>query len=250
MSFIITMYVREGIVMAADSRLTLNTRQVQGPGQVATVPVPHSDSNYKLFLAPGNIGISTFGAADIQGVPIAGFIETFMNNFLTGSNTPVDAVPQLMLNYIRQFQPVPDTQFHIAGYKFINGQIDQHLWHVHVTNNTINRLNVPGQQGCNWGGEVDVFTRLIQNVGLLNQQGVLTSALPYYPIPFQFFTLQDAIDFSIFAVKSTIDLIRFQPRPKTIGGPIDVLVIKPDGPTWIQRKALRGESGLIKKDSN
>jgi len=52
--------------------------------------------------------------------------------------------------------------------------------------------------------------------------------------------LQDAIDFSIFAIRTTIDTIRFQPRPKTVGGPIDVLVIKPEETIWVQHKALRG----------
>jgi len=53
--------------------------------------------------------------------------------------------------------------------------------------------------------------------------------------------LQDAVDFSIFAIRTTIDAIRFQARPKNVGGPIDVLVITPDGAEWIQRKELRGE---------
>ena len=83
---------------------------------------------------------------------------------------------------------------------------------------------------------------LIQPVGLLDQQGKLSSALPHQPIPWGFFTLQDAVDFAIFAVRSTIDALRFQPRAKTVGGPIDVLVIKPTGASWIQRKELRVSS--------
>jgi hypothetical protein len=53
--------------------------------------------------------------------------------------------------------------------------------------------------------------------------------------------LQDAIDFSIYAIRTTIDTIRFQARPKNVGGSIDVLVIAPDGAKWIQRKELKGE---------
>jgi hypothetical protein len=65
--------------------------------------------------------------------------------------------------------------------------------------------------------------------------------VPYYHIPWGFFTLQDAIDYAIYAVRATIDSIRFQPRAKTVGGPIDVLVIKPDGAFWVQKKELHGE---------
>ena len=61
------------------------------------------------------------------------------------------------------------------------------------------------------------------------------------PIIWAAMTLQDAIDFSIYAIRTTIDTIRFQARPKNVGGPIDVLVITPDGARWIQRKELKGE---------
>ncbi len=72
----------------------------------------------------------------------------------------------------------------------------------------------------------------------MTPDGKLGQPLPYFQIPYQFFTLQDAIDFCVFAVRSTTDAIKFQPRPKTVGGPIDVLVIKPDEAFWVQRKEL------------
>ena len=54
-------------------------------------------------------------------------------------------------------------------------------------------------------------------------------------------TLQDAIDFSIYAIRTTIDTMRFQARPKTVGGPIDVLLLTPKEVKWIQSKELHGE---------
>jgi hypothetical protein len=59
------------------------------------------------------------------------------------------------------------------------------------------------------------------------------------PIIYDAMALQDAVDFSTFAIRTTIDTIRFQARPKNVGGPIDVVVLTPDGPTWIQKKQLR-----------
>lgn len=79
MSFIISLYVREGIVMASDSRLTLNTSSKQGK-QVISVATGMSDSNYKTFLGAQGFGISTFGQADIKGVPLSGYIEAFVND--------------------------------------------------------------------------------------------------------------------------------------------------------------------------
>jgi hypothetical protein len=102
------------------------------------------------------------------------------------------------------------------------------------------KVNPPDSQGATWGGEGDILARLIKPVGLLADKGDLEKPLPHFNLPWEFFTLQDAIDFCIFAVRSTSDAIRFQPRPKSVGGPIDVLVIKPDGAFWVQRKKLRG----------
>jgi hypothetical protein len=64
--------------------------------------------------------------------------------------------------------------------------------------------------------------------------------MPYYQVPWGFFTLQDAIDYARYAVQTTIDSIRFQPRPKTVGGPVDILVIRPEDTVWVQHKELHG----------
>lgn len=227
--------------MASDSRLTLNTEQHLPDKTIVQVAVGQSDSNYKTFLAPNNIGISTYGAADIGSVPIGGYIESFISEQLQKAENKIDEVPHKLLEFFKKFQPMPDTQFHVAGYKDIDGgEKEPQVWHVWVSQNKVERVNPPDQQGASWGGEADNFTRLIQPVGLLTPDGKLGQPLPHFQIPFQFFTLQDAIDFCIFAIRSTSDAIRFQPRPKTVGGPIDVLVIKPGQAFWVQRKELHG----------
>jgi hypothetical protein len=78
MSFVIALNVREGIVMASDSRLTLD-QTIAGSPSTIQLAVSQSDSSYKAFLAPTGIGILTFGAASIGGEPLAGFIESFIN---------------------------------------------------------------------------------------------------------------------------------------------------------------------------
>jgi len=282
MSFIITVYVREGIVMASDSRLTLNTpwtpplplllveaqptktpqpaqpqqltqpqpaqpqtaqpSQPVQPQQVNMIVIGFSDANDKTFLTRNNIGISTWGAADIKGAPIAGYIESFITQKCKGAPSPVEAVATGLLAHFRKFTPVPQLHFHVAGYKTSAGDPEQHVLHVDVGGNQLNRLNPPGNQGAAWGGEGDILARITYRVGTLKEDGALDKALPHFEIPWTFFTLQDAVDFCIFAVRSTIDAVRFQPRPKVVGGPIDVLVIKPDQAFWVQKKMLHGQT--------
>lgn len=244
MSFVIVLHVREGIVMASDSRLTLNTtQQPQDQEQpIVQLAVGQSDSNYKTFLAPNNIGISTYGAADIAGVPIAGYLESFINEELSGEKVEIDDAARKLLSYFAHQQGPPALHFYVAGYKDENGKRKQHVWHVDIAGGAAERKNDPDGQGAWWGGEVDILTRLVQPLAELDSQGNTKQALAHFAIPWQFFTLQDAIDYAIYAVRTKIDSMRFQPRPKSVGGPIDVLVIKPTESMWIQRKDLHGES--------
>lgn len=240
MSFIITMHVREGIVMASDSRLTLNTENMENDKKVVQLAVAHSDSSYKTFLTPNQIGISSYGKADIEGIPISGYVESFIYEKASNEETGVEDVAQKLLEYFREFKPPPDTYFHVAGYKKEDNEISQEVWQVDVSQNNKRQSNISEECGALWGGEADILSRIIKSVGVLDDSGKVVEKLPYHHILFQYFTLQDAIDFCIFAVRSTIDAIRFQPRPKTVGGPIDVLVIKPDQAFWVQRKELHG----------
>jgi hypothetical protein len=238
-SFVITLFVREGIVIASDSRLTLNTTEQSGQNQTVRLAVGQSDSNYKTFLTPTEVGMATYGAADIAGVPIGGYIESFIDDVVRPKSLEVDAVAQEILKYFQALPAIPDAHFLVAGYKKLASTSEQQVWQVSVAQGQVIRVNAPGVQGAQWGGESDIVTRLVNAVGTLDANGALQAALPSYQIPWNFFTLQDAIDFAIFAVRSTIDALRFQPRPKTVGGPIDVLVIKPTGSQWVQRKGLR-----------
>ena len=237
MSLIVTVYVREGIVMAADSRLTLDANTQQGNRQVTKLAVGLTDSVRKCFLAPGAVGIATYGAADIGGVPITGYIESFLSERLAGGGQSVDAVPGLLLDYFKQLPGPPATQFHVAGYKAEGGKSVQHVWHLDVAAGTATRINNPDQQGAAWGGEADVLSRLVNPLWSKDQAGTLAE-LPSYPIPWQFFTLQDAIDFAGYAIRATIDTMKFQARPKTVGGAVDVLVLKPTEAIWISQKTL------------
>jgi hypothetical protein len=63
MSFIISIVTREGVVMAADSRLTLsfldqNFKDPENPNAKLLIAVPQSDATQKLFLAHSGIDLT------------------------------------------------------------------------------------------------------------------------------------------------------------------------------------------------
>ena len=64
--------------------------------------------------------------------------------------------------------------------------------------------------------------------------------LPVPEIVWNLYTLQDAIDFAKYGIKTTIDTMRFQAVPETVGGPIDILIMKPEKTEWLVKKELKG----------
>ena len=235
MSLIISIYTHEGIVMAADSRLTLNTKVPHGK-KTKEIAFDFSNATYKLFCTKLRVGISTCGDAGIGPKPIAGYIDQFA---LEHGNVAVDELAPRLLSHFRTLNQTLDATFHVAGY---DSDGKQRVFMVSTARNLVQQVNPDGMQGANWGGETDVLTRIIKASWLADDKGNPGAKLPSYNIPWEFFSLQDAIDFAVFAMKATIGAIRFQNRLKTVGGPIDILVVKPNVAQWVQRKELHGGS--------
>jgi hypothetical protein len=239
MSLVVSVCTREGIVMAADSRLTL-TYARNAPKQAPhTVSVTTSDSARKLFLTPNHIGISTFGAAAIKGAPIAGVIESFIVEQVKDKDLPPKETADALLAYLTGMGVSQPTSFHVAGYRSDGNSLEQQALFLDLAAKTVNQMNTPGQHGANWGGELDVLQRLLNDVALVGAPGSPPTPIPFFSVPFEWFTLQDAIDFANYAIRATIDTLRFQAREKTVGGPVDILVITPDRAQWISLKQLR-----------
>jgi hypothetical protein len=97
--------------------------------------------------------------------------------------------------------------------------------------------------GATWAGQVDVITRLLKAKQVVGPDGQLVE-IAGARINWHLMNVQDAIDFAIYAVRTTIDTMRFEARPKNVGGPIDVLLITAQGSRWIQRKELHGQPSL------
>ena len=53
---------------------------------------------------------------------------------------------------------------------------------------------------------------------------------------------QDAVGYAVHLIRTTIDELRFEPRPPSVGGPIDVPGITPSEARSGPRKELRGLS--------
>jgi hypothetical protein len=116
------------------------------------------------------------------------------------------------------------------------------------------------EYGANWLGQTDVVTRIIKgwDPRIFNapfvSESIQQKGQPEiekqlngleYSINWGAMPLQDAVDFSVLVIQTTSAIQRFSDGVQLdpgdipgVGGPIDVLVITPDGPKWIQKKEL------------
>lgn len=248
MSLIIAVYVPEGIVMASDSRQSITIEGKRPDGQDFKVDTVNSDAVGKtFFLEHQQVGIANFGQDLLDGVPMASYIKRFIEEDLVAADD-VTTIPKKLVEYFRKSFPQADVGFHVAGYKKEGKTSVPYVYHCHVGRDTFERRNAKPDgsvlYGATWSGQVDIITSIINpvvvKVGKTKEKVVQAPA----PIIWNAMTLQDAIDFSIYAIRTTIDTMRFQARAKNVGGPIDVLLLTPDSkPRWIQKKDYRGEQG-------
>lgn len=247
MSLVVVVYVPEGIVMSSDSRQSITIEGKRPNGEEFKVETVNSDAVVKtLLLKEQQVGISNFGRDLLDGVPMSSYIKRYIDGELVAADD-VSSIAQKLVGYFRKSFPDANAGFHVAGYKKEGKASVPHVYHCHVARNTVERRNVKPDGSllyrATWSGQIDVLTSIINPVmvkrGKGQKDGVIRAPAP---IVWDAMTLQDAIDFSIYAIRTTIDTIRFQARPKNVGGDIDVLLLTPNRePRWIQRKEYRGE---------
>ena len=235
MSFIIAVHVKEGIVLASDSRTTYSQTSEENGKVVHRIGTHTTDTTYKTFLCPNQAGISTCGDASLSGVPITGFIEAFIRERVTPA-TDVAEMPRLLIDYFQDMPAVPDTSFMVAGYRPEKDAREQRVYKLNVRKKSVTEINTAAQ-GASWDGETQTLSKIIQNTYMRGADGA-EIPLGKTMVSWALFTLQDAIDFALYAVDVTIKTMHYSDAVETVGGPIDVLVIKPDGAFWIRHKEL------------
>lgn len=123
--------------MAADSRLSLNSKLGVGDGTALSLSVGQTDSTNKLFQLRGTrIGIATVGDADAAGVPIGGYMQGFEDSFGMVQDPTVEEVAEKLLEYFRSLPGPPKVLFYVAGYCRLQEQLSQQVWEVKVAEGT------------------------------------------------------------------------------------------------------------------
>lgn len=270
MSLIVTVATREGVVLASESRTTYSRTEQIGSSTVTREGVHFSDTTMKTFLLKNNVGVSSCGDASVAGRSIAAQMSLFNEHVLAAGDS-FDVTCGKLTEYFVKLNVKGSLNFHAVRYEDESGE-----WHPKIARIDIwdggkgqNFEPISFNSGCGalWDGETLVMTKIIKGGFIVDRTKVLPSdkvdaevntstgiktitlknqfLIPmdvrYNPdlqIEWKFFTLQDGIDFATYAIKTTIDTMRFQSVPKTVGGPIDILVLQSGGAKWIAHKEL------------
>lgn len=244
MSLVITTYVPEGVVMASDSRQSITLNGKQPDGKEFNVETVNSDNVTKTFLLElHNVGISVFGQDLLGGIPTAHHIKRFQDEKLSPEDN-VETIAKKLRLFFRDEFGTPDTGFHICGYKKEEKTSTPHIYYVHIGRNELQRRNLKPDKtiayGATWSGQADVLTNLLNPV-IIEQNGQSQIIRQPAPVIWDAMALQDAVDFSIYAIRTTIDTMRFQARPKNVGGAIDVLALTSEGGNWISKRTITAD---------
>jgi hypothetical protein len=260
----------EGIVLAADSRVTLTAtaQDPNTPNVQMQIPVNFDNATKLLTFAEPNqwIGAVTYGDAVIGTSPNdIRTAQSFIPEFEVGlpeGRLPVQEFAQRMSDfYLAQWQNKMPAGHQSAGMVFVVAGFDEGSAYGSVYLFNIPNTPAPEQRSANdfgitAGGQHEHVIRLVQGhdpavieiarqaLGLNAQQvDTLKNALRplNLGIPYGVLPLQDCIDLAVFFIKTTVAIQNLSIGLRGVGGGIDVAVItQREGLKVIQRKALHG----------
>lgn len=265
----------EGIVLAADSRVTLNAEMRQPNGGRVVIPATF-DNATKLLKVKGQryVGAVTYGLGAIgQREPRTAhsFIPEFEEELKLSledkdeKRVGVEAFAEKLSTFFRdQWSEMMPSTYQGPDMIFLVGGLDRGDAYGKVFEFAIPSHPTPVEQhagegvfGISWGGQLGFTQRLIngydlellhitqQELGLSEEQ--VSSLRERYKqlslrIPYQFLPLQDCVDLSIFLIRTTIELQTWQVGIRGVGGAIDVATItRTDGLVSVQQKEVVGE---------
>jgi hypothetical protein len=235
-----------GIVLAADSRLTLMSTNNDTK---ETFPV-HFDNATKLlrFGVPNNfVGAVTFGQAIVEGTGRTA--ESFLPEFEArvqskGRIAIPEFAKELSEFYAEQWAPSA-ANYTGQPMVFIVGGYDEAAPYGRVFSFAIPQTPAPTELnvddfGCTWGGQTSTVDRIYRGFdqGLPNRVGDALDLTPaqrsrlqevlnplQLSIPVPVMALQDCVDLAVTLIRTTIAMQQLTVELRGVGGPIDVVTI-------------------------
>jgi hypothetical protein len=270
----------EGIVIAADSRVTLLAQRPGPSGSSIVVPATF-DNATKLLSVPSQTHVAaiTYGAGAIglkEPRTAASFMPEFDAELVSADESKARVSVKTFAEKLSAFflkrwtagkMPTTlgqDMIFIVAGYDEDPTATFGRLFQIKIPSQPNPEELLAGSQfGAAWGGQRELTDRLVHGfdptlptilaqylkVPAEEQQKTVEGieqelrAKLTIPIPWQFLPLQDCVDVSIFLLRTTITLQKWTVGIRGVGGAIDLAAITGvGGYKPIQQKRISGET--------
>ena len=256
----------EGLVLAAESRVTIGA-QLQDGQQVHV----NFDNATKLlsFGEPNKaVGVVTYGLAAIGLMTAHSFVPEFEAGLPEERLAVEDFAEHLSDFFMERWKAAMPPEFEGPSMTFVVGGFDKEepygkvfLFEIPQNPAPHGQHQGPGEFGITWGGQREFVDRLIRGYddrlvqiaqqtldlqpsqvqSLRQSLDVLQMRIPLPAMP-----LQDCVDLAIFFVRTAISAQRLTVGIRGCGGPIDVATItRQDGLQFVQRKVIVGEAGVL-----
>ena len=258
MTLIVSVIAADGIVIAGDSLSSLNRKINMNQSSAVTCPhcgedhtvranfqgdMPQATFSHteKVFPFLNKFGIGAFGPGVIGSKSVNFLIHSF-EYFLKEKNRTINGVTELaqeiggqLHNFLKSelerekisMNDFPANHiflgFQIVGYDQLQPKVIEVLLGKEVNSNVFDVL------GCYASGNKEVVEAIWQ----------LYKTKPETQPIYEIFSLQEAIDYADFLIKSTIDHQNFTPIVPNVGGEIDIALVRPFHDfQWIRQKPL------------
>ena len=254
MTICVSVRVPEGVVLGTDSMSTVTANDSEG--------VPFVIKNYlnarKLFqVGDLPIGVFIYGLARIGSTSLSELIHQF------GDENEEESVPLvadgltefIARAYADEYPPGADQPrlgLYIAGYS--QGSYSVHEREVGFPQQLVPKSirRTGGDYGVVWRGVEVPFYRLYMGcdpvlLDSLSKKAIHAEAGDQFSeqnrrrmlVPFEYMYLQDAADFAVFVLRTTIGYNQFEVGLPTCGGELQVAAISAvDGFQWIREPQL------------
>ena len=246
----------EGVVLAADTRVTLDRAVGSGP------PVRVNFDNASKLLTLGSphnrVAAVTYGIGAIGGRTAHSLMPEFQQS-LAGASLTTSGYASQLGQFLASCWVAAGEQgvmsLIIAGVD--EGSPYGEVHRIEVPNSPTPVEQHQGSFGMSWGGQLEIVNRIVQGFdpALLSLvAGFCGSAVDVdqlaehlrqrleFTIPYASLPLQDCIDLAAFLIRTTMVAQNLSVGPRGVGGTIEIITITPtEGLQWVQKRQIHGE---------
>ena len=216
MSLLVTVVVNNGIVMAADSRTTWTHKDGT---------ITYQDGTHKLFQYNNKIAVSSCRNASINRQTIEFHFNKIKEKY---PDLTIHKLPKQLKDYFLSLKSDCNIAFFVVGYDNNDKPVGYRVY----TQEKNERLSVSYPTSY-WLGDRNFASRAFGKVYV--KDGSKYIEHEDYKLRLDKYSLIDAVKYATFMIEASSKYQEFFDVKKTIGGPIDILIIQKSGSYWYSK---------------